>query len=121
MGKILLEEIKAEIEKLEPDLKGKEDDLDYRTAVVLLAALAVGPSVDRLVEFTGYSRDFIAGISLRMHASGLWEGRGVHVSHWFQGDLFSSAPFWADVLVAQGLVEARRAANGELQYRMNVV
>ena len=45
--------------------------------LVVMVALEVGANVDRLVERTGYNRDFIENISLRMRKAGLWLGEVV--------------------------------------------
>ena len=107
--------IKEEIQRLDPALS--RDDLGFHTAVVLLpAVLVVGPDIDRLVAFTGYSRSFVADISRRMHESGLWANGEVNADHWFEGDKVT-AGLWVDCLVAEGLLVARRREDGQWEYR----
>jgi hypothetical protein len=119
MEKITLEIIKKEVEKLDPALAGAENDEAYQVAVILLSAAFVeGPNVDRLVKFTGYSRDFIADISRRMHGSGLWENGFVHDDHWFRGDRYATMIFWTDTFVATGQIVVKRSADGQFLYRM---
>ena len=62
-------------EEFYPRPKGDEDDSDYRTAVVLFAAMVEGTKVSRLTALTGYPKEFIAAISLNMWKAGLM-GRG---------------------------------------------
>jgi hypothetical protein len=69
--------VRKEVERLDPALQGRETVDDYRAGVVLLAAVWVtGTDINRLIAFTGYDRDFVGAISLRMHKAGLWEGCG---------------------------------------------
>jgi hypothetical protein len=111
--------IREELEHLDPDLIGRETDDGYRTGVVLLAAEWVtGTDIEDLTKFTGYPRDFVAAISVRMHKSGLWEeGDLVHSDHWFRGNCYSTTAFWVDVLVGLGMVIAEPVANGDFRYR----
>jgi hypothetical protein len=44
--------VKEAIEELDPAMKGREDESSYRTAIVLLASLELGPNVDALSRFT---------------------------------------------------------------------
>ncbi len=119
MSKPTLEAVKEEVERLGPSVRGAEDDSSYRTAVVLLsAALVEGPDINGLAAFTGYSRDFIAAIALRMRVSGLWEDDFVNAQHWYRDDSYNPAGFWVDVLVAEGLVLAQRLENGQFIYRI---
>ena len=114
-----MEKKKKEVEKLDNDMEGEENDEAYKVAVILLpAAYVEGPNVDRLVKFTSYSRDFIAGISRRMHGSGLWENGFVHDDHWFRGDRYATMIFWTDTLVATGQIVAKRSEDGQFLYRM---
>jgi len=43
--------VKEALEELDPAMKGCEDEPGYRTAIVLLAALELGPNVDALSRF----------------------------------------------------------------------
>jgi len=42
--------IKDMVDRLDPSIAGKEGDPGYRAAVVLLAAVAVDPVLDKLIE-----------------------------------------------------------------------
>ena len=119
MDRDILGVIEGEVVKLDPALKGERDDETFQTAVVLLAAaFVVGPDIDSLVAFTGYSGDFIAGISHNMRASGFWEGNVVNANHWFRADCLEPLIFWTDTLVATGQVAAKRSEDGQLMYRV---
>jgi hypothetical protein len=112
-----LELIRKELERLDPALKGQETEDDYRAGVVLLAAVwATGTDIDKLILFTGYNRNFVAAISLRMHKSGLWNEGVAHSDHWFHENCYSSAVFWADVLVGLGKVFAKPDGCGDFRY-----
>lgn len=76
MGRHNLKFVKEVLEELDPAMKGCEDEPGYRTAIVLLAALELGPNVDALSRFTGYSPDFVREIACRSVEAGLWtEGK----------------------------------------------
>jgi hypothetical protein len=111
--------IRREVERLDPALQGKETEDDYRAGVVLLAAVWVtGTDINKLIMFTGYARDFVAAISLRMHQAGLWEEGGfVHSDHWFDENGDYSVDFWTDVLVGLGLLFAKPDGNGSFWYQ----
>ena len=48
-----LEWIKEELERLDPDLRGKETDGGYRAGVVLLTAMSVlGTDIEELTELS---------------------------------------------------------------------
>ena len=56
--------IKEAVNEFCPVPKDDESELFYRTAVVLVAAMWEGPDVTRLSDLTGYSKEFVADISL---------------------------------------------------------
>ena len=100
-----------------PRPKGDEDDSDYRTAVVLFAAMVEGTKVSRLTALTGYPKEFIAAISLNMREAGLWVEDGVCYEHWFEGDLVNPVGILCDVMVAQGQLVRKRHDDGEFRYK----
>jgi hypothetical protein len=110
--------MKDELERLDQALQGHDTDDDYRTGVVLLAAVWVtGADIEQLTAFTGYDPNFVAAISLRMLQSGLWEESGlVHSDHWFHEDCYSNAVFWCDVLVGLGLLSAKPVGGSDFCY-----
>ena len=86
MRRLSLEEIKNEVQQLDPVL-AQQDERAFRTAVVLLAAaFATGPDTERLARFTGYPESLVAAISQRMRQCGLWTDNEVSTDHWFKGD-----------------------------------
>jgi len=113
-SQFLLEHVKLGIQELDPDLDPKSQE--FRTAVILMAAAyMVGPRIDLLVAFTGYPLPHVAEISRRMRANGLWSDVGVSTAGWFEGDRVTGV-FWADCLVADGLVHVERTEEGEEEY-----
>jgi hypothetical protein len=110
----LREHVKLGIQELDPDLDPQSQGI--RTAVTLMAAAyMVGPRIDLLVAFTGYPLPYVAEISRRMRANGLWSDVGVSTVGWFEGDRVTGV-FWADCLVADGPVDVERTEDGEELY-----
>jgi hypothetical protein len=113
-SEFLFADLKTGIRELDPEMD--PESADFRTAAILLAAAYfVGPHVGRLVQFTGYSMKFVADIAQRMRACGLWSDEGVRIDHWWDGDRITGT-FWADLLVAEGLVYVERSKDGEELY-----
>jgi hypothetical protein len=111
-----LEHVKIGIRELDPAIDPESPG--FRTAVVLMAAaFVVGPHVDLLVQFTGYSMTFVANIARRMRAYELWSDDEVCTEYWFEGDRITAAFwFWSDCLVADGLLRIDRDEDGERLY-----
>jgi hypothetical protein len=87
---------------------------EYMTVVV--QALEVGANVDRLVKCTGYRRDYIERISLRMRKAELWVGELVDDREWWD---HRSDPAWGIFrygLVAQGTLNRVPNPNGGCAY-----
>jgi hypothetical protein len=61
-------------------------DSSYETAVIMVAALFVGPHVDEIVGLTGYSGELVESIASRMRASGIWTNECVDYDEWFSDD-----------------------------------
>lgn len=105
-----LQAIKDELHRL--TLKD-QDDPSFKTDVVLVAAaFGVGPDIEGLVAFTGYSRNFVSDISCRMHDSGLWSNSEVSFDHWFQGEYDWTFSLALDSLVGEGHMVARSCHQG---------
>ena len=103
-----LEFIKETLLEIDPSLKGAEETDSYKAALVLLSAIFLGPDTTRLEEFTRMSRAFIATICERMIRAELWTESVTQYDHWLVGDCqIRPGCFWADVLVAEGLVVRR--------------
>jgi hypothetical protein len=112
-----LDEIEDEAKRASPFVAQDEQDSQV-VRVLLAAAFFVGPDVKRLVYSTGYSRDFIAEISIRLHDSGLWADGEVCVGHWFDDEFeWSELGLRQDCLVASGdMVKCCCGQNGALEY-----
>jgi hypothetical protein len=97
--------VKETLLQLDPSLAGTEEDESYKTALLLLSALACAPETTRLAEFTQLPREFVAPIRQRMIRAQLWAESAACCDHWYVADgVFCTSFFWLDVLVAQGLV-----------------
>lgn len=96
-----LRELKRAVEAVkDPEQKEMNECM-----LVVIVALEVGANVDRLVERTGYTRDFIESILLRMRKAGLWVGELVDDREWWeQGSQPMLGIFWHG-LVAQGTLD----------------
>jgi hypothetical protein len=114
-AQFLLDETKATVQELDPDLD--PTDPKFHTAVILMAAtFVVGPRVDLLVEFTGYSVMVVAQIARRMRECSLWGEGEVDTDDWLDGEKILDMYFWLHRLVADGLVQANRTEDGKMLY-----
>ena len=105
MKSINLQYVKDTLSGLDPTLKSCGASDTYNTAIVLLSALAYGPDTTRLAGFTSLPHQFVATIQQRMIRAELWTETGVCCDHWEVAEgVVSMSAFWADVLVAEGLV-----------------
>jgi hypothetical protein len=84
--------------------------------VVVISALEVGADVDRLIEYTGYGREFIEAISRRMRAAGLWTGELVDDREWRDKDDEFMADIFTHGLVAEGTLIRKPDENGGCTY-----
>ena len=94
-----LQEIQHEVRRMDPKVSGES----FKAAVVLLAALVVGPSAPQVSAFTGYPIGLCREFSARLRESGVWKDGKTHCE-WFD-DKCGGTAFWLDVAVAQGFVE----------------
>jgi hypothetical protein len=78
MTTICLEFVKETLLEIDPSLNGAEETESYKTALVLLSAMFLGPDTKRLEEFTQLSRTFIAPIRDRMIRAELWTESVTH-------------------------------------------
>jgi len=88
-----------EVTQIDPDLE--IDSNGFRTAVILLSALAVGPNIKKIAKFTGYTRKEIAERSKNLRKNKIWVG-GKTNCDWFGED--GGIEFTCDSLVADGLM-----------------
>jgi len=101
-----LQQVKALIRKMDPNLDEKSDT--FKVATFLLASAFFGPNAKRLSLFTGLPFSFIKPHADRLRKSGVWQKDKV-CCQWDKSDI----GFWLDVCVAQGLVERKNEAHGE--------
>jgi len=99
-----LQFVKDRLLEIDPSVQGTEDTESYKAALILLSALVCGPNAKQLERFTGLPGDLIRQVRHRMIEAQLWTAVGICCDDWFIGDAFCDTQFWADVLVAEGLV-----------------
>ena len=68
------------------DTIAEDCDPSYETAVIMVAAVFVGPNVEAIVGVTESSRELVESIASRMRASGIWTNEGVDYDDWFSDD-----------------------------------
>jgi len=103
-----LQSVKETLIELNPDLLGSEEEEAYQAALILLSSLPCGPGTADLVAFTGLPPSLVAEVRGRMIAGELWSETGDCLNSWFtKNGVFRDVVFWADVLVAQGLLVRR--------------
>jgi hypothetical protein len=108
----LLRSLKQSIE----DLEDGNDKVISKCLLILLAAVEVGADVDRIVEYTGYPREFIEAVSQRMRAADLWMGELVDdLGLWDQENNLSSE-FYFHALIAKGELVRDWPRNGRYRY-----
>ena len=80
-----LESIEKTLLEIDPGLNGAERYEFYKSALVVLSAMFLGPDTTRLVEFTRLPWTFIATIRERMIRAQLWTESSTRYDHWFFG------------------------------------
>lgn len=103
-----------EIRRLDSSYKTVEpkDDEGFKTALILLASIVVGPNIKRLATYTGLSRWDVSKRSRNLRHNRVWVRGRVH-GDWFDKK-HGGVAFWADVCVADGLMN--RAGVPELSH-----
>jgi hypothetical protein len=107
-----LRQLKLVVEAMK-DLEQKEVT---ECMLVVMVALEVGASVDRLVERIGYKREFIMRISLRMRKAKLWIGELVDDREWWEQGSQTMRGIFTHALVGQGSVNRVLNLNGGCTY-----
>ena len=97
---LTIERVRAEVKRMDPNVD--ENSSEFRSAVILLSALVVGPRVREVATFTGYKYRDVAERFRRLRASGVVR-QGQLSIQWFDEDGGGIA-FWLDVLVAEGMM-----------------
>jgi hypothetical protein len=107
-----LRELKRAVE----EMRDPEDKSIAEHMLVVIEALEVGANVDRLVARTGYTRDFIESISVRMREAGLWVGELVDDREWWDHRSEELWGIFRHGLVAQGTLNRVSNPNGGCTY-----
>jgi hypothetical protein len=107
-----LRELKHAIE----EIRDPEDKSIAEHMLVVMKALEVGVNVNRLVTRTGYTRDFIESISVRMREAGLWVGELVDDREWWDHRSEELWRIFRHGLVAQGTLNRVSNPNGGCTY-----
>jgi hypothetical protein len=96
-----------------------EGDPSRDTALVMIAALFVGPSEAAVAEITGCSGAFVELIAERLRASAMWTDAGTDYADWFASDNLGIANLALDLDTAEGVfVRTTRMENGQHEYRL---
>jgi hypothetical protein len=103
-----LRELKRAVE----EMRDPEDREINECMLIVIAALQVGANVKRLVELTGYNRDCIRSISLRMRKAALWVEEAVDDREWWDHRSQPLLGIFSHALVAQGTLNRVPNANG---------
>ncbi len=94
-----------------------EDNDSFESAVVMIAAIFVGPSEEQIARVTGYSQEFVSQIGARLKESGLWTTDGTDYYEWDHTKM-GCIRFVADLGVAEGICfRTAEKRNGEYVYR----
>ncbi len=105
MKRISLKRLVKEVHRLDPKLS-KEDDA-FKCAVVLLtAALATGPNVNKVSQFCGYPRTLVRRFASNLRASQVWGHKYICSSDW-NDKKSGGIAFWLDVSIGLGFIERR--------------
>lgn len=105
---ITINEIKAEVRRLDPSLKDK--DKAFKAAVALLAAtcgLAPRPTGYMLTKVTGYPYSLVCGFVSQWKSSGVIESNKICCDWLNRRD--RGIAFWCDVAVGLGYMRRKAA------------
>lgn len=95
----------------------EEDSYSFQAGMVLLASELVGPYVDRVATFLGYSRRLVQGMGARLHEAKIWDGNEVRSDNWLDLEQGAMA-FLLDMMVAEGkLIRRWSEARKQFAYR----
>jgi hypothetical protein len=95
-----LQRIKNLVHRLDPELETTDEA--YDVAVIMLAALEVGPNIRRIARFTQLTYRAVTEVSRRLRANGVWQGTKT-VAGWAGKD--GGLAFWLDDNVGLGYLE----------------
>jgi hypothetical protein len=89
------------------------------TALIMVAALFVGPDIGAVAEITGCPVELVSVIDNRLRASGLWVDGGTDYSDWSAAKPLGIINFGFDVDIAEGVfTRGARMENGQYAYRL---
>ena len=97
-----------------------DTDPSRNTALIMIAALFVGPSEAAVAEITGCPAALVSVIAARLRASGLWVDGGTDYSDWSAAKPLGVINFGLNLDVAEG-VFTRTAAKENGQYGYTLV
>lgn len=88
----------------------------WQLAAVLLASAMVGPSADRIARLLLLPRSGCRGYARQLRAHGLWRGRRVAVSDWWEkgadGEALGGLNFCLDMAIAEGYLQRVAVSGG---------
>ena len=105
-----------ELKRVVEEMRNPKDKEINECMIIVIVALEVGANVNRLVERTGYKRDFIRSISLRMRKAALWVGELVDDREWWDRRSQPLLGIFTHALVAQGTLNRVPKTNGGCTY-----
>jgi len=94
-----LQSMKSDVWNIDATLT--ESSYTFQSAMVLLASELIGPYIDRIATFLGYSPCLVQVIAARLHESQIWQSDEVRCESWFDPHSGGMA-FLLDVMVANG-------------------
>jgi len=96
-----------------------DGDTSRNAALVMIAALFVGPSVAAVAEITGCPVELVGVIGDRLRASGLWTAAGTDYSDWSAAKPLGVINFGLDLDVGEGVfIRTSEKENGHYGYRL---
>ena len=88
-------------------------------ALVMIAALFLGPDTAAIATTTGISFEFVQCIGERLRASGLWTDVGTDYSDWSAAKPLGVINFGLDLDVGEGVfIRTSEKENGHYGYRL---
>jgi hypothetical protein len=96
-----------------------EGDPSRDTALVMIAALFVGPDAGAVAAITGCPIEIVNVVADRMRASGLWVDGGTDYSDWSAAKPLGIINFGFDLDIGEGVfTRGARMENGQYAYRL---
>jgi hypothetical protein len=96
-----------------------DGDPSRNAALVMIAALFVGPDVDAIATTMGIDPGFVQCIGDRLRASGLWTEAGTDYSDWSAAKPLGIINFGFDLDIAEGVfTRSARMENGQYAYTL---